>query len=91
MSELIDRSALIKELIAKNIPTNRRINDIIMSQPIAYDVEAVVEKLEERKLNACSMTAYEEIHGSVDDRIKAETEVRVFKDAIDIVRSGGKE
>ena len=36
---LIDVDALFEELNSKKIPWNRRINDIIMAQPTAYDVE----------------------------------------------------
>lgn len=79
MSDLIDRSALIKELINKNIPPNRRINDIIMAQPVAYDIDAVVEQLEDRSTLSRPVgwsKAYEII---------------TLEDAIRIVRAGGKE
>ena len=44
---LIDVDALFEELNDKDIPWNRRINDIIMAQPTAYDIENVMEQLEE--------------------------------------------
>ena len=44
---LIDVDALFEELNNKQIPWNRRINDIIMTQPTAYDVEKVERHLEE--------------------------------------------
>ena len=44
---LIDVDALFEELNDKDIPWNRRINDIIMAQPITYDIENVIEQLEE--------------------------------------------
>ena len=43
---LIDADALFEELNNKQIPWNRRINDIIMEQPTAYDVEKVVDRME---------------------------------------------
>ena len=42
---LIDVDALFEELNNKQIPWNRSINDIIMAQPTAYDVEKVVEQI----------------------------------------------
>lgn len=50
MSELIDRQALIKQLKDENIPFNAEINEIINIQPIAFDVDNIVEKLEERRI-----------------------------------------
>ena len=47
MSELIDRQALIKQLKDENIPFNADINEIINIQPIAFDIDNIVEKLEE--------------------------------------------
>lgn len=44
---LIDVDVLFKELNSKQIPWNRRINDIIMAQPTAYDVEKVDEQIVE--------------------------------------------
>lgn len=44
---LIDADALFTELNEKDIPWDRRINDIIMKQQTAYDVDKVVEQLEE--------------------------------------------
>lgn len=49
MGRLIDADALFKELNDNNIPWNRQINDIIMAQPTAYDVEKVVAELEKRR------------------------------------------
>ena len=53
MSELIDRQALIKQLKDENIPFNADINEIINIQPIAFDIDNIVEKLEEIKSKAC--------------------------------------
>ena len=50
MSELIDRQALIKQLKDENIPFNADINEIINIQPIAFDVDNIVEKLKELKM-----------------------------------------
>lgn len=86
---LIDADALFAELNEKEIPWNRRINDIIMNQPTAYDIDKVVEQLEESKHNALIMVGYEKSHGSVDDRMETEGEVKALKYAIEIVKGGG--
>ena len=44
---LIDVDVLFEELNSKQISWNRRINDIIMAQPTAYDVEKVDEQIVE--------------------------------------------
>lgn len=57
--------------------------------PTSYDIEKVVEKLEEAEHNARTMIGFEKAYGSVDDRIKAEAEARALKHAIEIVKGGG--
>ena len=57
MSELIDRQALIKQLKDENIPFNADINEIINIQPIAFDIDNIVEKLEEEK---CKNVTYKD-------------------------------
>lgn len=46
--DLIDRQALIKQLKEENIPFNADINEIIIIQPIAFDVENVIEEIARR-------------------------------------------
>lgn len=46
--DLIDRQALIKQLKDENIPFNADINEIINIQPIAFDVENVIEEIARR-------------------------------------------
>lgn len=62
---------------------------ILNTQPIACDLEKVVEQLEEAEHNARTMIGFEKAYGSVDDRIKAEAEERALKHAIEIVKGGG--
>ena len=45
MSDLISRKDLLDELQNRNIPYNAEVNDVIVNQPIAYDVDRVVEKI----------------------------------------------
>lgn len=47
MSRLIDADKLIEDLNDKNIEFDASINEIIMRQPTAYDLDKVVEQLEE--------------------------------------------
>ena len=46
--DLIDRQALIKQLKDENIPFNADINEIIIIQPIAFDVENLIEEIARR-------------------------------------------
>lgn len=46
--DLIDRQALIKQLKEENIPFNADINEIIIIQPIAFDVDNVIEEIARR-------------------------------------------
>ena len=57
MSELIDRQALIKQLKDENIPFNADINEIINIQPIAFDVDNIMAKLEEKHIDISGNTS----------------------------------
>lgn len=82
MGRLIDADVLFKELNDKNIPWNRQINDIIMAQPTAYDVEKVVEEL------SSNSRFVDDIN---EHNIKCISCVIGQKTAIDIVKRGGVE
>lgn len=95
MSDLISRSALIKYLtIDGYIP--KAIKEAIELQPTAYDVEKVVEELEEERISAEN-----EMHRLRDgeyalpcqfDRTDIEECImETMSKAIDIVRKGGVE
>lgn len=83
MSDLISRSALLKEIkeftdISSNYFSNPALLEkIIEIQPIAYNVDAVVGEIEEIKSFYCDD----------DDWDKAKNDA--FRDAITIVRKGG--
>lgn len=79
MSRLIDADALFKELNDNNIHWNRQINDIIMAQPTAYDVDKVVEELENG-----AYTTTDTVCGGLFKGIR-------LSSAIEIVRRGGVE
>lgn len=82
MSRLIDADALVKDLfeqipLAENVPIFK---DIIESQPTAYDVDKVVEQLEnERKF-------WENAY----DRNLGKEKARSYEHAIEIVKQGEK-
>ena len=88
MSDLISRSALLKAFKTENA---KFVNDLwhitgikafIENQPTAYDVDKVVEQLEETDCPNCSIYC-------VDANICEFDEMR--KQTIDIIRAGGKE
>lgn len=75
MSRLIDADKLIEQLNKENVSYNPHINEIIVNQPIAYEVEKVVEELEEmRKVGVDMLGGYCQ---------------STISKAIDIVRKGG--
>lgn len=65
------------------------INSCMEKAPVAYDLDKVVEQLEESKHNALILVGYEKSHGSVDDRMKAEGEVKALKYALEVMKGGG--
>ena len=69
MSELIDRQALIKQLKDENIPFNADINEIINIQPIAFDVDNIVEKLKELKEKGYAELTMLEVNELIDKAI----------------------
>lgn len=95
--DLISRSALIELLrnntsndIQDQIITENNIN-LIMSIPTAYSVEDVVAELERKELDSCSAKA-EAVIGMLGVMADIHTgEIKAYKEAIEIVRNGGKE
>ena len=78
---LIDAD-VFKEIVGTETKLRRMVCDLIDSQPTAYDVDKVLEQLEENKDEAKFM--WDE-----DDFYKGQA--WAYQDAIDIVRNGGKE
>ncbi len=92
MGRLIDADALFKVLNDKNIPWNRQINDIIMAQPTAYDVEKVVEETGEvlNDLNVVEVLSHVEPYTTIQRPL--ENFLDSFKAEIRrIVKRGGVE
>lgn len=95
MSDLISRSALIESWCAENCG-NRRCRDSFdkcmyvlhaMNQPCAYDVDKVVEQLEEHKQKYVAI--YEK--GEYKDSHFFKGKIDAFDVAKNIVRAVGKE
>ena len=78
MGRLIDASNLNFEGQNYNKSQMKAILDFIDAQPIAYDVDAVVAELEDKK-------------GTYFDGLKCEGTMMRINDAIDIVKRGGAE
>lgn len=90
MARLIDADALL-QAIEENSPMNwtdseseiqadidyKCFADMVRNQPTAYDVDAVVEELENEKIVFCGVRNLEE------------TDTMLIDDAIAIVRKGG--
>lgn len=58
---------------------------------VAFDTEKVVEQLEEMKSLSEDAVDYEKRHGSIEDRLKAESSLKELNRVIDIVKKGGVE
>ena len=97
MSDLISRSVLIKVL--KDRATNEAIMgymtaydvtnsiiDEVEEQPTAYDIDKVVEELEERKALHERLVEYENKNGTVTEKYQHIKAIDVLNDAIEIVK-----
>ena len=97
MSDLISRSELIKHFEAIQQQENVvglefiAMIDEIKEQPTAYDVDKVVEKLEERKALYERLVGYESKNGTSTEKNQHIKAIDVLNDAIEIVKAGDKE
>ena len=83
MSRLIDVDKLFETLNKLEIPFNADINNVIISQPTAFNVEKVVEQLEKSHFHTESTF---DDNGCCNDDSE---EVVNLNEAIEIVRKGG--
>ena len=83
MSRLIDVDKLFETLNKLEIPFNADINNVIISQPTAFNVEKVVEQLEKSHFHTES--TFDDDGYCNDDS----EEVVNLNEAIEIVRKGG--
>ena len=83
MSRLIDVDKLFETLNKLEIPFNADINNVIISQPTAFNVEKVVEQLEKSHFHTES--TFDDDGCCNDDS----EEVVNLNEAIEIVKRGG--
>ena len=104
MSDLISRSELLKRFCINKdghrIPERdcdnfevtvsvKDIKTIIKEQPTAYDIDKVIEKLEERKALYEKLVGYESKNGTSTEKNQHIKAIDVLNDAIEIVKQGG--
>lgn len=99
MSDLISRSELLEEIKSLSIVLNGKqifsddakdtVLRIINEQPTAYDIDEVVEELEERKALHKRLVDYETKNGTVTEKYQHIKAIDVLNDAIEIVKQGG--
>lgn len=103
MSDLISRSELLKRFLVNkdghriperdcdNLEVTVSIKDvktIIKEQPTAYDIDKVVEELEERKALNERLVDYESKNGTVTEKYQHIKAIDVLNEAIEIVKHG---
>lgn len=85
MSDLISRSQLLKEIETWG-GCVEALHEYIQNMPISYDVDEVVEQLEElRELDACDFDNCSD----EDTRCRDCVQKRMAERAIEIVKAGG--
>lgn len=91
---LIDADALLQEFETENVAHNSDmwhitgIKAFIENQPTAFNLDAVVEKLEQCIQSYVDKVQYEVSQRAIDELLERVQEV---EKCIDIVRNGGKE
>lgn len=90
---LIDAD-LLQEVLAKDPMKNRtylRANEIVVDMPTAYDVDKVVERLEEEA--RCNQSEANELaqHGDYGTATMLQGIAKGYKYSADIIKSGGIE
>lgn len=95
-NDLISRSKLLEEfakyeekVAGGNVYYD--LVEIIEEQPTAYDLEKVVEQLEEEKDEYERLERGSNYEGYNLEVIKYSAKVEAFREAIEIVQNGGKE
>lgn len=92
MSDLISRSALMESLIHCDGLGRKSLEAVIKTikeQPTAYDVDKVVEELEDKMLTSSSASAEAIMEMCGVSATFYNGEYEAYKHAIEIVRGGG--
>ena len=66
-----------------------RAASVIDAQPTAYDLDKVVEQLENKMQTHKRVIEYEKKNGTVTEEFQERKAVEVLEDAIEIVKGGG--
>ena len=93
---LIDADALKKDLKSVTLSNGTLVNTnavlyLLEEYPTAYDVDKVVEQLEKRIQTHECCIEYEKKNGTITEEFQQRKAVEVLKDAIEIVKRGGKQ
>lgn len=93
---LIDADALKKDLKSVTLSNGTLVNTnavlhLLEEYPTAYDVDKVVEQLEKKIQTHECCIEYEKKNGTITEEFQQRKAVEVLKDAIEIVKRGGKE
>lgn len=81
----------IKDNISKSVHKANVIFDLIDLQPTAYNVEKVVQEIEEEIQEYERLEKGSNFESYHQEVIKYEAKIEAFKELIEIVRNGGKE
>ena len=94
MSDLISRNraiSILEQLEEHSLTGKMDISNAIYlleKQPTAYDIDNVVEELEERKILHERLVEYENKNGTVTEKYQHIKAIDVLSDAIEIVKKG---
>ena len=93
---LIDADALKKDLKSVTLSNGTLVNTnavlyLLEEYPTAFDVDKVVEQLEKKIQTHECCIEYEKKNGTITEEFQQRKAVEVLKDAIEIVKRGGKE
>ena len=94
MSDLISRNraiSILEQLEEHSLTGKMDISNAIYllnNQPTAYDIDNVVEELEERKILHERLVEYENKNGTVTEKYQHIKAIDVLNDAIEIVKQG---
>lgn len=93
---LIDVDTLKKDLKSVTLSNGTLLNintvlHLLEEYPTAYDVDKVVEQLEKKIQTHERCIEYEKKNGTITEEFQQRKAVEALKDAIEIVKQGGKE
>lgn len=96
MGRLIDADAFKRQIAGMTIANSYSVNkanalcELIDAQPIAFDLDKVVEQLEKKIQTHARCIEYEKKNGTITEEFQHRKAVEVLKDVINIVKAGLK-